>query len=215
MSAEKESQVLEKLKSIIDPDLGKDIVSLGFIKNLKIEDSGNVSFSLELTTPACPVKEKFKSDAIEQVSLLPWTKEVSVSFSSRKAHHSSPKHGKGLKDVKHIIAVASCKGGVGKSTTAVNLAYSIAKKGAAVGIFDADVYGPSLPTLIDCEFNGLYQEQEMILPVESEGVKLMSFAYASHNSGGGPAILRGPMVTQIINQLLTGTKWGRVRLFGY
>ena len=206
----KDLQVLEKLKTIIDPDLGKDIVSLGFIKHLKIDDSGNVSFGLELTTPACPVKEKFKGDSIKVVSSLPWVNNVSVSFSSSKSQNHKAHNKKGLKSVKNILAVASCKGGVGKSTTAVNLAFSIAKRGAAVGIFDADIYGPSLATLINAEFNGLYQEKDQIIPVEYERVKLMSFAYASAGSGGGPAILRGPMVTQIINQLLTGTKWGEL-----
>ena len=205
---DQKEEVLNQLKSIIDPDLGKDIVSLGFIKGLTIDPSGKVSFTVELTTPACPVKEQFREDCTRVVSELSWVKNVEVTLSAQKQRSGLSSVGKGLEGVRYIIAVASCKGGVGKSTTAVNLAYSIAKKGATVGIFDADVYGPSLPTLIHAEFNGLFQKNELIIPVEYEGVKLMSFAYASAGSGGGPAVMRGPMVTQVINQLLTGTDWG-------
>ena len=205
---DKEKQVLSRLATIIDPDLGKDIVTLGFVKDLKITSEGNVSFAIELTTPACPVKEKFRADGYEAVRQLPWVKEVSLSLTSVKSKPLMAKVGEGLEGVRHIVAVASCKGGVGKSTTAVNLAFSIANKGAAVGIFDADIYGPSLQTLVNAEFDGLFKQNNLILPVEFHSVKLMSFAYASANTGGGPAIMRGPMVTQVINQLLTGTKWG-------
>ena len=205
---DKEKQVLSRLATIIDPDLGKDIVTLGFVKDLEITSEGNVSFAIELTTPACPVKEKFRAEGYEAVRQLPWVKEVSLSLTSVKSKPLMAKVGEGLEGVRHIVAVASCKGGVGKSTTAVNLAFSIANKGAAVGIFDADIYGPSLQTLVNAEFDGLFKQNSLILPVEFHNVKLMSFAYASANTGGGPAIMRGPMVTQVINQLLTGTKWG-------
>ena len=204
---DKKNAVLQQLKTIIDPDLGKDIVTLGFIKDLKVNDS-DVSFAVELTTPACPIKEKFREDCTKAVKQLPWVKHVSLTLTSAKSKPLMSKVGEGLQGVRYIVAVASCKGGVGKSTTAVNLAYSIAKMGASVGIFDADIYGPSLQTLVKAEFNGLFKQRNLILPVEYAGVKLMSFAYASANTGGGPAIMRGPMVTQVINQLLTGTKWG-------
>ncbi len=205
----KSDEVLNKLKVIIDPDLGKDIVTLGFIKNLTIT-KGIVSFDLELTTPACPVKEQFRADCKRVISELSWVKDVLLTLTSSKRSSALNRTGKGLENVKNIVAVASCKGGVGKSTTAVNIACSLSKKGASVGIFDADIYGPSLATLVDAPFNGLFQQNDLIIPVEYHDMKLMSFAYASANAGGGPAILRGPMVTQIINQLLTGTKWGEL-----
>ena len=205
---DKKDDVLQQLQTIIDPDLGKDIISLGFIKDLKISDNNEVSFILELTTPACPVKEKFREDCTKVVKQLSWVKNVSLTLTSAKSTSLMSKVGEGLQGVRYIVAVASCKGGVGKSTAAVNLAFSLANKGASVGIFDADIYGPSLPTLVKAEFNGLFKQKNLILPVEYAGVKMMSFAYASANSGGGPAIMRGPMVTQVINQLLTGTKWG-------
>ncbi len=207
---DRKDEILNQLKSIIDPDLNQDIVSLGFIKKLEINDEGSVAFDLELTTPACPVKEQFRADCEKVLLELPWVTRVTVALKSSRAKSALTNAGKGLADVRFIIGVASCKGGVGKSTTAVNLAFSLAEKGATVGIFDADVYGPSLPTLIDVEFNGLYQKNQLIIPVEYQGVKLMSFAYASANTGGGPAIMRGPMVTQVINQLLTGTDWGEL-----
>ena len=117
----------------------------------------------------------------------------------------------GLENVKHLVAVSSCKGGVGKSTVAVNLAAALHQSGARVGLFDADVYGPSLPTLVRPENRELYSRNDLILPLEFRGLKLMSFGYVPTQSGsGGPAILRGPMVTQIINQLLTGTDWGEL-----
>lgn len=206
----KEQEVLDALKVIIDPDLGRDIVSLGFIKELKIDRAGDVTFTVELTTPACPVKERFKTQCEQEVSKLPWVQSVNVTMSAQRGRN--PLHAKapGLQNVTSIIAVSSCKGGVGKSTMAVNLAYTLAQSDARVGLFDADVYGPSLPTLVKIPNAQVYQSEGMIVPIEYEGVKLMSFGYVSDQAGGGPAIMRGPMVTQVINQLLTGTQWGEL-----
>ncbi|MFP6907224.1 MAG: P-loop NTPase [Verrucomicrobiota bacterium] len=117
----------------------------------------------------------------------------------------------GLKHVRNIVAVSSCKGGVGKSTTAINLAYALAAAGKRVGIFDADIYGPSMPTMIQPDSIELFRKDKLISPAVYEGVKLMSFGWIPTNSGeSGPAIMRGPMVTQIINELLTGTDWGEL-----
>lgn len=115
----------------------------------------------------------------------------------------------GLEQVKNLLAVSSCKGGVGKSTVAINLAATLAQSGLRVGIFDADVYGPSLPTVARPPSTDLFSRNEMIVPLDYEGMKLMSFGFVPTGAGGsGAAIMRGPMVTQIINQLLTGTEWG-------
>ncbi|MFT5125216.1 MAG: Mrp family chromosome partitioning ATPase/DUF971 family protein [Candidatus Omnitrophota bacterium] len=117
----------------------------------------------------------------------------------------------GLAKVKSIVAVSSCKGGVGKSTTAINLAFSLAAAGKRVGIFDADIYGPSMPTMIHLENLELFREDDLISPAMYEGVKLMSFGWIPTKTGeAGPAIMRGPMATQIINELLTGTNWGEL-----
>ncbi|VAH63899.1 fe-S cluster assembly factor HCF101, chloroplastic-like isoform X1 [Triticum dicoccoides] len=202
--------VLIALSQIIDPDFGTDIVSCGFIKDLEISETlEEVSFRVELTTPACPVKDMFEEKANEVVAALPWVKKVNVTMSAQPAQ---PVYAgdlpEGLKKISNIIAVSSCKGGVGKSTVAVNLAYTLAGMGARVGIFDADVFGPSLPNMVS-PVNRLLvvnPESKSILPTEYLGVKLVSFGFA----GQGRAIMRGPMVSGVINQLLTTTDWGEL-----
>ena len=206
-----EQQILDQLRHIIDPDLGRDIVSLGFIKDLTVKD-GQVSFTVELTTPACPVKERFRTDCEAAVRQLPWVTDVNVLMSAapRPAGNPLAAKSRGLAGVKNILAVSSCKGGVGKSTVAVNLAFTLSRMGAKVGIFDADVYGPSLPTMVSPADKELYARDDLIQPLEFEGVKLMSFGFVNTGPNGGPAIMRGPMVTQVINQLLTTTEWGEL-----
>ncbi|XP_068647627.1 fe-S cluster assembly factor HCF101, chloroplastic-like isoform X2 [Aristolochia californica] len=205
-----EKDVLSALSQIIDPDFGTDIVSCGFVKDLHISEAiGEVSFQLELTTPACPIKDMFEQKANEVVAELPWVTKVNVTMSAQPARHGlAGQLPKGLQTISNIIAVSSCKGGVGKSTVAVNLAYTLAGMGARVGIFDADVYGPSLPTMVSPE-NRLLEmnpEKKTIVPTEYLGVKLVSFGFA----GQGRAIMRGPMVSGVINQLLTTTEWGEL-----
>ncbi|KAF5742949.1 fe-S cluster assembly factor HCF chloroplastic [Tripterygium wilfordii] len=205
-----ESDVLKALAQIIDPDFGTDIVSCGFVKDLQIDEAqGEVSFRLELTTPACPIKDMFEQKANEVVSMLPWVKNVNVTMSAQPARPIfAGQLPPGLQTVSNIVAVSSCKGGVGKSTVAVNLAYTLADMGARVGIFDADIYGPSLPTMVSPE-NRLLEmnpEKRTIIPTEYLGVKLVSFGFA----GQGRAIMRGPMVSGVINQLLTTTEWGEL-----
>ncbi|KAJ0576379.1 putative iron-sulfur protein NUBPL [Helianthus annuus] len=210
LTREAESDVLKALSQIIDPDFGTDIVSCGFVKDLDVDDaSGEVSFRLELTTPACPIKDEFEQKANEVVAALPWVKNVNVTMSAQPAKQIfAAQLPAGLQKISNIIAVSSCKGGVGKSTVAVNLAYTLAGMGARVGMFDADVYGPSLPTMVSPE-NRLLEmnpEKKTIIPTEYMGVKMVSFGFA----GQGRAIMRGPMVSGVINQLLTTTEWGEL-----
>ncbi|XP_051114075.1 fe-S cluster assembly factor HCF101, chloroplastic isoform X2 [Andrographis paniculata] len=204
-----EADVLKALSQIIDPDFGTDIVSCGFVKDLNVKPSGEVSFRLELTTPACPVKDMFEQKANEVVAALPWVEKVNVTMSAQPARPVySGQLPQGLQTISNVVAVSSCKGGVGKSTVAVNLAYTLAGMGARVGIFDADVYGPSLPTMVSPE-NRLLEmnpETKTIIPTEYMGVKLISFGFA----GQGRAIMRGPMVSGVINQLLTTAEWGEL-----
>ena len=202
-----EDEVLNKLKNIIDPDLGRDIVTLGFIKKLTIE-GGEVSFEVELTTPACPVKEEFKRDAESLVGGLPWVEKVNVTMTAQPAMPRSNSNVKGLGQVKNVIGVYSCKGGVGKSTVAVNLAASLARTGAKVGIFDADIYGPSLPSMVSVEDTEIYQQEGLLVPLEYAGMKLMSFGFVNIESEA--AIMRGPMVSQVTSQLLGGVGWGEL-----
>ncbi len=202
---DRNSEVLEALRVVIDPDLGQDIVTLGFIKNLTV-DGGKVGFTVELTTPACPVKASFKKLSEEAVMKLGWVKEVAVEMSARSRQPRRQKESNGLAEVGRIIAVSSCKGGVGKSTVAVNLAFALQRSGAAVGLLDADIYGPSLPTLVKLPDPKLYSANGKIQPLMYEGVKLMSFGYAADQSKA--AIMRGPMVSGIIKQLAGDTEWG-------
>ncbi len=204
----REAEVLNALRAIVDPDLGRDIVSLGFVRNLAGLDDGRVRFTLELTTPACPIKEQFRTQCVEALRALPWVKSVDVTLSAAARPRPPSPDGNGLGGVDTILAVSSCKGGVGKSTVAVNLAYTLAGLGSRVGLFDADIFGPSLPTMVSPAETGVYALGNRIQPLVYEGVKLMSFGYAAPQ--GGPAIMRGPMVSQVLDQLLTQTDWGEL-----
>lgn len=210
-TASKEEAVLAALSRIIDPDFNKDIVSCGFVKDLKInEEKGEVSLRLELTTPACPIKDEFQRQSIANIKELGWATNVNVQLSASAPAVLENNEGRplGLKKVAHIIAVSSCKGGVGKSTVAVNLAYTLAQMGARVGIFDADVYGPSLPTMITPEVPVMAMDPETraLTPTEYLGVKAVSFGFTSN----GSAIMRGPMVAGLVQQLLCTAEWGEL-----
>ncbi|MBF0313118.1 MAG: P-loop NTPase [Oligoflexia bacterium] len=203
-----QEKILSALSKIIDPDLHRDIVSLGFIKNLQIEERGKVSFTIELTSPACPVKSMFETRARELLMAIPEIKEVAITMGSRD--RTLNREVETLSKVKHVIAVASCKGGVGKSTMAATLAAEIAASGHKVGLLDADIYGPSIPTLFDLNREELRQdEQGLLIPIihPSTQVKMISFGLLI---GDTPAILRGPMVSNYIRQLLFQVDWGEL-----
>lgn len=199
-----EQQVLDSMRGIIDPDLGRDIVSLGFIKDLKIK-RGNVSFTVELTTPACPVKEQFRTDCERAVQALPGVKSVQVSMSAMQPQKAPGPAMNMLKRVNSVIAVSSCKGGVGKSTIAAQLARELQREGLRVGLLDTDIYGPSLPTLFNLHRPQLMMRDNMLIPLEIDGLKLMSVGFVL---GDSPAVMRGPMVSGYVQQILQQTDWG-------
>ncbi|HTY18722.1 MAG TPA: Mrp/NBP35 family ATP-binding protein [Myxococcota bacterium] len=210
MPSVSEAQVLAALRPIVDPDFGRSIVELGFVKNLRI-DGGRVAFDIELTTPACPVKAEFERSARERVAALPGVDEVAVTMTSntrgRGAPAAAPAPGEILPGVRNVLAVASGKGGVGKSTVAVNLAIALRESGATVGLLDADVYGPSLPLLTGVRGRPATRDKR-ILPHQGYGLRLMSMGFFLTDDS--PVIWRGPMVHGLIRQFLTDVEWGEL-----
>jgi len=199
-----ESAVLEVLKSVRDPDLHRNIVELGFVKNLAV-DGGRVRFDVELTTPACPVKEQLRDECRTKVAQLPGVSAVDVNMTANVTARSFS--GKAaLPGVKNVIAVASGKGGVGKSTAAVNLALALSERGARAGLLDADVYGPSIPMMLGVQKRPKMTEAKKIVPVEAHGLSTMSMGYLSDDNT--PVIWRGPMVSGLIQQFLGVVEWG-------
>lgn len=209
MSITKE-QVLEALKNVEDPDLKKDLVTLGMIKDLQIEGK-NVNFTVVLTTPACPMKEMLHKACVNAV-LHFVDKEAIVNVNMTANVTARASSGPLLPGVKNIIAVASGKGGVGKSTIASNLAVALAKQGASVGLIDADIYGPSQTIMFDViHEKPLIQNidgKNKIIPVESHGVKLLSIGFFADTSQA--IVWRGPMASKALTQLFSDANWGEL-----
>jgi ATP-binding protein involved in chromosome partitioning len=226
--------ILAALSQIIDPDLHKNIVELGFVQNLRV-CGGHVAFDVELTTPACPVKAQFKTACEDVVMALPGVQRVEVKMTAQTASaptnnaqadgaqtSSAQASGKPamrppeirnlIPGIKNAIAIASGKGGVGKSTTAVNLALALAETGASVGLMDADIYGPSIPImlgvpegeqpLVETDEGGA----QRIVPLERYGIKLVSIGFLTERNN--PIVWRGPMVGKMIQQFLGAVQWG-------
>jgi len=202
-----EELVLQTLRLIKDPDLHKDIVTLGFIRDLKI-DNGNVSFRIVLTTPACPVKEQMEGEAHSLVSALPGVQSVKVTMDADVPKGRGIGEKLAIEGVRNIVAVSSGKGGVGKSTVAVNLAVSLALNGARVGLMDADVYGPNVPIMLGASQARPEVEGNKLIPIEAYGVKLISMAILQ--PGDKPLIVRGPILHGLVKQFLSDVKWGEL-----
>lgn len=199
-----ESQVLDALKAVQDPDLHRDIVTLGFVQNVHI-DGGSVSFRIELTTPACPMKNRLRDQAHAVVAALPGIDNVDVEMTARV--RSEQRVGPMIPGVAHVIAVASGKGGVGKSTVSCNLAVALAQSGASVGLLDADIYGPSIPMMMGAT-HAPQTEGDKIIPVDRFGVKLMSMGFFLEEDRA--VLWRGPMIGKFLQQVLTDVQWGNL-----
>ncbi len=197
--------VIAALSTVMDPDLHKDLVSLKMVEDVDVKGS-EVSFSIILTTPACPLADKIKNDATRAVEKIDGVTKVNIVMDSRVASDGQAREMLKL-PIKNAIAIASGKGGVGKSTVAVNVAVTLAAKGARVGLLDADIYGPNIPTMMGVEglpppVNG------RLIPAESYGVKMMSIGFMV--APGQPLIWRGPMLHTAIRQFLADVEWGEL-----
>ena len=197
--------ILTALRVVVDPDLRRDIVSLGFVKNVVIQ-GGRVSFTIELTTPACPVKDQLRDQAVAAVRALPGVSDVDVQMTANVRSVSAPETGRTpLPGVKNVIAVGAGKGGVGKTTVAVNLALALTKFGARVGILDGDMYGPNVPIMLGLHNMQLVTDGKRIVPAEKYGVQVVSMGFLT--SDDAPVIWRGPMLHGAVQQFFRDVAW--------
>ncbi len=203
--------ILEVLHPVQDPELQKSLVELNMIRNVAIAD-GNVRFTLVLTTPACPLREFIVEDCKKAISTLPGVGKIEVEVTAETPQQKSLPDRTGIKGVKNIIAVSSGKGGVGKSTVAVNLAVALAQAGATVGMIDADIYGPNAPTMLGLDKAIIEVRKEaqgdVLEPAFNHGVKLVSMGFLIDKDQ--PVIWRGPMLNGIIRQFLYQVDWGEL-----
>ena len=195
--------VLNALRVVVDPDLRKDIVSLGFVKDLAVSD-GRASFTIELTTPACPVKDQMRDQATSAVRAL-GIADVQVQLTAKVRSAAAPESNRPpVAGVRNVIAVGAGKGGVGKTTVAVNLALSLARCGSRVGLLDGDVYGPNVPIMLGLKTQ-LGTDGKRIVPAEKYGLQVVSIGFLTDDDA--PVIWRGPMLHQVVQQFVREVVW--------
>ncbi len=205
-------QVIEALRQVNDPELNRSLVDLGMVKDVEIAGP-NVRVTIALTMAGCPLKEKIKEDVKKAVSAIPGVQDVSIilttmtSAERARLFGQEPSEMEGMKGVKNVIAVASGKGGVGKSTVSVNLAAALAKRGYKVGILDADMHGPDIPIMLGIKERPV-GSRGMLFPLEKYGIKMMSTGTLAGE--GTPIVWRGPLVNKAIKEFLGHVAWGEL-----
>lgn len=206
------SAVLEVLRPVQDPELRRSLVDLNMIRNIKVAEEGQVSFTVVLTTPACPLREFIVEECEQAVLQLPGVQDVAVEVTAETPQQKSLPNRQGIDGVKNIVAVSSGKGGVGKTTVAVNVAVALAQVGAKVGLLDADIYGPNAPMMLGLEGTQVMvregQQGDVLEPAFNHGVKLVSMAFLIDKDQ--PVIWRGPMLNGVIRQFLYQVQWGEL-----
>ncbi len=200
--------VLAALSRVLDPEIGKDLVTLNMVRNVTVS-GGAVALDLVLTTPACPKKAEMRAAVEDAVRAVPGVASVEVRVSADVKAARDPKEGRRpVAGVRNVIAVASGKGGVGKSTLSANIAVALHEAGARVGLLDADIYGPSVPTLLNLKGHRLEGDEGKILPADRDGLKVVSIGFMLEDDS--PVIWRGPLLMKALEQFLHGTSWGEL-----
>ena len=201
-----QDEVLAALRTVQDPDLHKDIVALGFVKDVRIQ-GGSVDFTIELTTPACPVRDEMKAEAEQKVGALPGVTAARAEMTANVRARGGFSRQE-LPGIRNILAVGAGKGGVGKSTTAVNLAVALRQKGARVGLMDCDVYGPNIPQMLGIAGQPEVTEERKMVPPEAHGIKVISMGMLVPPDQ--PVIWRGPMLHGAVQQFMRDVAWGEL-----
>ena len=208
MSDLTEARVLDALRTVQEPELGRDIVSLGMVRDISITIDGAVNFTIVLTTPACPLRGAIEADVEEALKAVPGVESVKVEMDAEVRAFAGPKGPQPIPGVRNIVAVASNKGGVGKTTVAVNLSVALAKTGARVGLLDADVTGPNVPLMMGFSSGFLSETGQPLVPIDRFGVKVCSLGFILPKAAA--VIWRGPMIDKALRELLHQLDWGEL-----